>query len=191
MSTPRPSWALTRRGLALDRVSVVSFAVHDRIMRYFFHLAAPTAPPGFVSPGIAGVIRADKEPWLHVARECRAGCKADARGNLPVEVATQSLHTSALVTFHLMPLQLAVVERPVGPTRRPLLRLVGTGSASGRKLLTARKLRTHRPRPRGVAREAARPRPRRRTRPTRTCPVGFVSSRLRTGRACASATPST
>ena len=58
--------ALTRRGLALDRVNVVSFAVHDRIMRYFFHVSAQPVPQGFVSPGIAGVIRADKELWLQV-----------------------------------------------------------------------------------------------------------------------------
>ena len=118
--------ALTRRGLALDRVNVVSFAVHDRIMRYFFHLSAQVVPPGFVSPGLAGVIRADKELWLQVARECRTGCKADARGVLPVEVAMHSLHTSALVTFHLMPLQAGRGGAPSGsgtppppPPRRP------------------------------------------------------------------------
>ena len=59
--------ALTRRGLALDRVGILSFEVHERLVRYFFMASRP-APPGYDKPGVGAIIKADRELWTLVAR---------------------------------------------------------------------------------------------------------------------------
>ena len=38
--------ALTRRGVALDRVGLLSFEVHERLVRNYFFMASRPAPPG-------------------------------------------------------------------------------------------------------------------------------------------------
>ena len=38
--------AFTRRGLALDRVGILTFEVHERLVRNYFFLANRGAPPG-------------------------------------------------------------------------------------------------------------------------------------------------
>ena len=95
--------ALTRRGLALDRVGVLDFSVHERIMRQFFHMCARPAPAGYEKPQTWHVVRADKEMWAAAARDCRKGCKPDAQGKRPLDDLLPTAANSHLVTLYLLP----------------------------------------------------------------------------------------
>ena len=120
--------AFTRRGLALDRVGVLNFDVHERAMRQFFHLCSRPAPVGYERPQTWHIVKADKELWATVARECRTGCKPQASGTRPLDRLVQEATTSHLVTLYLMPV--AVRGRPeqrAPPTPSP--RPKGTGKA--------------------------------------------------------------
>ena len=116
--------------------------------------------------------------------------KADAAGNLPVEVALVAAHTSAQVTFHLMPMPGRAQAsqpsnpnpnrpHPPNPPNNPLKRKREEDKKGGVK---------GRLRARVIARARANPKP-----PARspTCPPNSVSSLQRTRQADVSATHTT
>ncbi len=53
--------AMIRRGLAMDQAGLMTFSVHDTIMRSFLSHATRPAPPGFLGPDIQAVLRADHD----------------------------------------------------------------------------------------------------------------------------------
>ena len=96
--------AFPRRGIALDRVGLVSFHVHERLVRNYFFLASRAAPPGYVRPGVGAIIKADKELWTLLARECRDGCKPTSAGVAPLDALISAKQNDTCVTFSLFPL---------------------------------------------------------------------------------------
>ena len=96
--------AFARRGLALDRVGLVSFNVHERLVRNYFFLASRAAPPGYAMPGVGAIIKADKELWTLLSRECRDGCKPNAAGVAPLDALIAAKQNDTCVTFSLFPL---------------------------------------------------------------------------------------
>ena len=96
--------AFTRRGVALDRVGLVSFNVHERLVRNYFFLASRAAPPGYAKPGVGAIIKADKELWTLLSRECRDGCKPNAAGVAPLDALIAAKQNDTCVTFSLFPL---------------------------------------------------------------------------------------
>ena len=106
--------AFTRRGLALDRVGILSFEVHERLVRNYFFLASRGAPPGYDRPGIGAIIKADRELWTLVARECRDGCKPTSAGVPPLDALVTQYQNDSVVSFCLFPLPTRGREWPKG-----------------------------------------------------------------------------
>ena len=96
--------AFTRRGLALDRVGILSFEVHERLVRNYFFMASRPAPPGYDKPGVGAMIKADRELWTLVARECRSGCKPTAGGPCPLDALVTAHQNDSCVSFCMFPL---------------------------------------------------------------------------------------
>ena len=96
--------ALTRRGVALDRVGLLSFEVHERLVRNYFFMASRPAPPGYDKPGIGAIIKADRELWTLVARECRTGCKPTAAETYPLDSLVTMHQNDSCVSFCMFPL---------------------------------------------------------------------------------------
>ena len=96
--------ALLRRGITLDRVGLLDFSVHERVVRAFFNFLTRPVPPGFERPNVWSIVRADKEMWTLAARACSDGCKPDSSGARPLDDLVMSLSVDASVVFHLLPL---------------------------------------------------------------------------------------
>ena len=95
--------AMIRRGLAMDQAGLMTFAVHDTIMRNFLsHITRP-APPGFAGPDIQAVLRADQELWTRCADVCKSQLRVGPDGKPPLDVAAEELYTTPTVVFHLLP----------------------------------------------------------------------------------------
>ena len=96
--------AFVRRGLAADQACIMSYETHEKIRHFFMqHLSRP-APPGFKSPDIGAVLRADKELWMKAFEQCKSDIKVGPDGKYPWGEALLSLHTSPSVVFHLLPM---------------------------------------------------------------------------------------
>jgi hypothetical protein len=97
-------WAFQRRGLAYDQADLIRWATHDAWLKELFsHLTRP-APPGFTSPSLQQLIRADRELFTKMAEMTRTGITARADGTLPLDKAMKDLMFSAVVQFNLLPL---------------------------------------------------------------------------------------
>lgn len=94
--------AMIRRGLALDQGGLMTFAMHDTIMRNFLsHITRP-APPGFAGPDIQSVLRADHELWTRCADVCNQRFGSGQMGGYHLTWAEES-YTTPTVVFHLLP----------------------------------------------------------------------------------------
>ena len=93
--------AFTRRGLALEGVGVLCFQVHERLVRNYFFMASRPAPPGYDKPGVGAIIKADRELWRLVARECR---KPAAGGSCPLDALVTAHQNDSCVSFCMFPL---------------------------------------------------------------------------------------
>ena len=121
--------AMVRRGLAMDQAGLMTFTVHDKIMREFLgHLTRPH-PPGFKGPDIQAVLRADQELWVRCADECKSNLKVGADGRLPLDVAAENLYQSSTVIFNLLPL----------PGSRSTKRSRSASQSSGQKSVKKKK----------------------------------------------------
>ena len=95
--------AFVRRGLAGEQAGLFTYTTHEKIRHAFMaHMTRP-APPGFKSPDIGAVLRADRELWMKAFEQCRSNLRVDASGTYPLDVALLALHTSPEVIFHLLP----------------------------------------------------------------------------------------
>ena len=64
-------------------------------------MASRPAPPGYDKPGVGAMIKADKEFWTLVARECRDGCKPTAAGTCPLDSLVEKHQNDSVVAFCL------------------------------------------------------------------------------------------
>ena len=69
-------------------------------MRNYFFLASR----GYAKPGVGAIIKADKELWTLLSRECRDGCKPNAAGVAPLDALIAAKQNDTCVTFSLFPL---------------------------------------------------------------------------------------
>ena len=95
--------AFTRRGLALDRVGILDFDVHERVIRQFFHMCTRPTPAGYDKPTAWHIVKADREMWSIISRECRTGCKPDATGARPLDSLVRDAANNHLVTVYMLP----------------------------------------------------------------------------------------
>ena len=89
--------AFTRRGLALDRVGILDFDVHERVIRQFFHMCTRPTPAGYDKPTTWHIVKADREMWAIVFGECRNGCKPTAAGARPLDALVRDAANNHLV----------------------------------------------------------------------------------------------
>ena len=115
----RVSQALTRRGVALEMCGVCSFQEHESYSRSLLAHVHRTAPPGYQSPTIDQVLRADRELWVRISEVVRHNFSG-SHGTGPVDEAIKSLKDCAQVLFHLHPMPLPPKPVP-NPLKRPWL----------------------------------------------------------------------
>jgi hypothetical protein len=97
-------WALQRRGLAYDQADLIRWDTHEAWLKELFsHLTRP-APPGFSSPSLQQLLRADRELFVKMGEQTRGGITARPTGVLPLDEAMKTLMFAAQVQFHLLPL---------------------------------------------------------------------------------------
>lgn len=96
--------AMIRRGLAMDQAGLMSFNVHDKIMREFLGHLTRQQPVGFRGPDIQSILRADQELWVRCSETCRSELRVRADGKLPLDEAAEEHYMSAPILFHLLPL---------------------------------------------------------------------------------------
>ncbi|CAJ1447945.1 unnamed protein product [Effrenium voratum] len=95
--------AFARRGIALEVAGVCSFETHEAYARSLFdHLSRP-APAGYVAPGAEQILRADRALWQAVAEDVEHRF-ANSGGATLVDAAIKKHQSSAVVTFHVLPL---------------------------------------------------------------------------------------
>ena len=95
--------AFVRRGLAGEQAGIFAYETHEKIRHAFMAHMTRTAPPGFKSPDIGAILRADKELWMKAFERCRSNIRIDASGTYPLDTALLELYTSPEVVFHLLP----------------------------------------------------------------------------------------
>ena len=112
--------AFVRRGLAGEQAGIFTYETHEKIRHAFMAHLTRTAPPGFKSPDIGAILRADRELWMKAFERCRSNIRVDASGSFPLDVALLELYTSPEVVFHLLPTPGASssTKRPRSPETR-------------------------------------------------------------------------
>ena len=112
--------AFVRRGLAGEQAGIFTYETHEKVRHAFMAHMTRTAPPGFKSPDIGAVLRADRELWMKAFERCRSNIRVDASGAFPLDVALLELYTSPEVVFHLLPTPSASssTKRPRSPETR-------------------------------------------------------------------------
>eukprot|EP00435_Cladocopium_sp_Y103_P026326 s2092_g6.t1 len=95
--------AFVRRGLACEQAGIMTYATHEKIRHAFMAHLTRQAPPGFRSPDLAAVLRADRELWMKAFEKCKSNIRVDSTGKYPLGTALLELHTSPEVVFHLLP----------------------------------------------------------------------------------------
>ena len=95
--------AFIRRGLAAEQANLLTYKTHEKIRHAFMAHMTRDAPPGFRSPDMAAVLRADRELWMKAYDKCKSNLKVDSKGKHPLDTALLELYTSPEVVFHLLP----------------------------------------------------------------------------------------
>ncbi|CAE7441415.1 unnamed protein product [Symbiodinium sp. CCMP2592] len=109
-------FAFQRRGIAFDQCGLIDWATHqDYLHRLLSAMSAPV-PPGFHPVTATQVVRADKELFTIMARECPPPFKVRADGTKPLNVALKSLMLDSRIQMWLLPSPGGVASKvPVGP----------------------------------------------------------------------------
>ena len=96
-------FALQRRGFAFDQCGLIDWNTHqDYLHRLLFAMSAPV-PPGFSQVNIQQIVRADKELWTIMARECAPPFKPKPDGTKPLDVSMSKLMLDSRVQMWLLP----------------------------------------------------------------------------------------
>jgi hypothetical protein len=80
-------YALTRRGLAYDQASLISFVRHDAWVERMFTLRLRAPLTGYARVSLEQLERADKEVWRRLAEVTRDGIVPDGAGVRPLDAA--------------------------------------------------------------------------------------------------------
>ena len=111
--------AWTRRSLAFDQATVMSFLVSEAWIDLLYSSMHRAAPPGYSSPGMKQLFTADAEMFVVLGEQCRSGIAAVATADgptLPLDTAMTRLMTDPRVTFFLLPIPTGSkgIPRPPG-----------------------------------------------------------------------------
>ena len=96
--------AMTRRGLAYDQASLISFEVHAKWVERLFSAMSRSVPDGYSKIGLHQVLEADKELWQRIGDECRSTIVPMPGRNRLLDDAIQKWMFQPEVMYYLMPL---------------------------------------------------------------------------------------
>lgn len=75
----------------------------------------PHAPPGYKSPTVEQILRADRAGWIRIAEKVD-GLRRRPDGTLPLDEALDNLKTDPTTIFHMMPLPMPrAADKPTKP----------------------------------------------------------------------------
>lgn len=96
-------WCLQRRGLAFDQADLISWHKHELWVSTLFQAYSADPPPHFSHVSLAQLIRADREMFTLLSRECDA-IQPLTDGTKPLDGKITELRTDPRVTMHLLPI---------------------------------------------------------------------------------------
>ena len=128
-SALKVSWALQRRGLAMEIAGFMTYECHELIRAKLLDALTREVPSEqYEQPTLEILRSADKEIWKQMARMCDKGIRATTpRDPLPVDQNIEKVLDSVAVNMILMPL----AKAPGGQKRQPDDQ-DGGGKAAGR-----------------------------------------------------------
>ena len=100
------SWALQRRGLAMDIAGVMSYEQHELIRAKLFEALTREVPDAqrYAPPDLADLRAADKEIWKKMSQACAKGIRpASAADPMPADTHVQNILDSVEVNMLLAP----------------------------------------------------------------------------------------
>ena len=80
-------YALTRRGLAYDQASLITFSRHEEWVDRLFTIRLRAPLSGYSRVSLEQMERADREVWRRLAELTRDGIVPDGTGNRPLDIA--------------------------------------------------------------------------------------------------------
>jgi len=101
----RMSFALKRRGLALDMGDVMSYEKHDLLVNKLIEAYFKEPLPGYARVSLAQLARADVEAFRLLAKKVVGGIKRDSANERPCDKAIVQVleHTDFLTALQCMP----------------------------------------------------------------------------------------
>jgi hypothetical protein len=105
-SALRVSWALQRRGIALELAGLMGYEVHERIMNKLMSALTRDSPDPRYSPASLDQLRAaDKEIWKQLSNQARGKLRANTPADAPpLEALVGPVLAMLEVSLILMPL---------------------------------------------------------------------------------------
>ena len=95
-------WALMRRGLALDQAGVMSFKVHEEIVRLLIRELTRPPLPGFSKVSVEQLLRADQEIFNQLRDRTRNGVQMAGDMVKPVDAVVEKVLDMAVVRMLLL-----------------------------------------------------------------------------------------
>ena len=95
--------ALTRRGLAVDLVGLVTFSVHQAYVSDLFNKIQTNPPPGFHAPSTTHLLRADRAAFGRMAEWAQNGIQMRPDGTKPLDSLMARARADAEIQFFMLP----------------------------------------------------------------------------------------
>ena len=112
--------ALTRRGVALEVAQLMSFKIHDGVVKWFLRAYNRPAIPGHAKVSLLQIKNTDEEIFVRLAALTRTGLHLAAQGAYPLDALMPEVLKDPRVTTLMTPLQLtnpAIKTLSNSPTR--------------------------------------------------------------------------
>jgi hypothetical protein len=95
--------ALTRRGLAMDLVGLMTFSAHQAYIADLFNKIQLNPPPGFQSPSTTHLLRADRAAFGRMAEWAQNGIQMRPDGKRPLDDLVLRARADAEIQFFMLP----------------------------------------------------------------------------------------
>lgn len=96
--------AFLRRALAFDQAQIISFKTHETWANSLFESMQRDPPPGYARTSLSQILAADKEIFVLMGEQCRAGIAQTATGVRPANDCMLRLMDHSKIQFLLLPL---------------------------------------------------------------------------------------
>jgi hypothetical protein len=106
--------ALTRRGLAMDLVGILTFSVHQAYVSDLFNKIQMNPPPGFRAPTTTNLLRADRAAFGRMSEWAQNGIQMRPDGSRPLDVLVARARADAEIQFFMLPSPIP----PAAPKKR-------------------------------------------------------------------------